>query len=663
VHHETEMDIRRRFADVVLATGAVCVIVSTPVLWRYGDPVDDLPWLVAMAVLIAAATYTWRKLRDDRAAWWFALGAGAAGMLQGVDTLLAVALDRDADASVLAWLALAYHVGLVFTGGSMAHLFGLFPDGSPQTGYERASLRGVWVLFVFPPVVLLALPTIQFPSYYAIGTVVNPYAVRGLAGLGEAAAVVTTMSQAAFGAGVVILGLRYRRASAQTRRRIRWLLVPALVTLFAILLDVVVHAPGTVLVLLYISSMLLVPVTIAVALLRPSLLDVDLVLRKSLVYGLLWLAIAAVYVGAAASLGVAAGQHFSVGMAITLTVVATLVFQPARRWLEVLADRWVFGARTDPTRLVARLGAALEETVELERLLPRMAATLEEGLGLRWARVRLQPLSPAAGGETVLQVPIVLGDEHLGVVECGPKFAGPLTADDEAVVTTLARQAALAVRNVRLTAELEHSRVRLVRAQDAERRRIERNIHDGVQQDLVALIANAGYARAEIRRDPVAGEVAVAELQDGLQRVNTDLRELAHGIHPSVLGDRGLLEAVEALATRSSVPVAVWADPALRGERFAQEIEGASYFTVAEALANVSKHAAATCAEVRLARSDDALHIAVHDDGEGFNLATAVGEGLTNLAERLTALGGRLDVDSTPGQGTTVTAQLRVSRA
>ncbi len=657
------MDIRRRFADVVLATGVVCVVVSTLLLWRHRDPVGELPWLVAMAVFIAAATYTWRKRPYDRAAWWFALGAGSVGMGQGADTLLAVALARDADASVLAWLALAYHLNLVFTGGSMAHLFGLFPDGRPQTGYERALLRGVWALFLFPPLVLLALPSIQFPSYYAVAAVANPYAVRGLTGLGEAAAVVVTMSHAAFGAGVVILGLRYRRVDAQSRRRIRWLLVPALVTFFAILLDVVVHAPGAVIELLYIGAMLLVPLTIAVALLRPSVLDVDLVLRKSLVYGLLWLVIATAYVGAAASLGLAAGQRFSVGMAITLTVIATLVFQPARRWLEGLADRWVFGARTDPTRLITQLGAALEETVEVERLLPRMAATLEEGLGLRWARVRLQPLSPAVEDEGVLQVPIVLGEERLGVVECGPKIAGPLTADDETVVTTFARQAALAVRNVLLTAELERSRIRLIRAQDAERRRIERNIHDGVQQDLVALIANAGHARTVIRRDPVAGEVAVAELQDGLQRVNTELRELAHGIHPSVLGDRGLLEAVEALAARSSVPVAVRADPSLRGERFAEEVEGASYFTVAEALANVIKHAAATRAEVRLARSDDALRIAVHDDGEGFDLATAVGEGLANLAERLAALGGRLDVVSTPGQGTTVTAQLRVSGA
>lgn len=201
--------------------------------------------------------------------------------------------------------------------------------------------------------------------------------------------------------------------------------------------------------------------------------------------------------------------------------------------------------------MITRLGAALEDTVELERLLPRMAATLEQGLVLRWARVRLDPVS-RDDEEPALSVPIVLGDERLGVVECGPKKSGAFTADDEALVTTLARQAALAVRNVRLTAELEQSRVRLVRAQEAERRRIERNIHDGVQQDLVALIAHAGHTRSLLARDAAAGDRALTELQEGLRRVNTELRELAHGIHPSVLGDRGLLEAVEALAARLS---------------------------------------------------------------------------------------------------------------
>lgn len=657
------MDVRRRFVDTLLVAGGVALAASVPVMLRYRSPSVEAPWLIAMAVFLGAAAYTWRRLPNDRAAWWFAISGASTAAMSGADAALVAAMARDVGATTLAWIVLAHHLLQVVTVGAMAHLFGMFPDGRPRNAAEQVLPRLVWVFLVFPPIVFLTSPTLLFPSYYAVAPMPNPYAISGLASIGGAAAAVSGFSQAMFGLGVVLLALRYRRSERALRRRIRWLLVPAVGALFGVLLEVVFHAATEVLAFAYPAMIVATPLSIAVALLRPNLFDVDVVLRKSLVYGVLWFVIASAYVAAAAGLGVAAGQRFSVGLAILLTVVATLVFQPARRWLERLADRWVFGVRADPAHLVGRLGAALEETVELERLLPRMATTLEEGLGLRWARVRLEPVVPAGDEEPVLTVPIVLDGERMGLVECGPKRSGAFTADDEAVVTTLAQQAALAVRNVRLTAELERSRARLVRAQDAERRRIERNIHDGVQQGLVALIADAGRVRSALKRDPVAGEQSLAELQEGLRRVVLELRELAHGIHPSVLGDRGLLEAVEALAARSNVPVSVRADPTLRGLRFDEDIEGAGYFTIAEALANVSKHATATHAEVSLARENGALRIAVCDDGAGFDLANAVGEGLANLAERLAALGGRLDVQSAPGHGTTVTAKLQVSGA
>jgi signal transduction histidine kinase len=521
---------------------------------------------------------------------------------------------------------------------------------------------------VFPPVVLLTRPTVLVPNYYDVPETVNPFAIDGLGVVGQVAGAITTASQGLFAVGVALLVVRYRSTRSSERRRIRWLLLPAVLAVFAVFVDLL-GGPDLLLIFLWIATMVMLPITIAVALLRPELFDVDTVLRKSMVYGLLWLLIAGTYVAAAAGLGVVAGQRFSVGVAITLTVVATLVFQPARRWLEAVADRRVFGRRADPARLISKLGAALAETVELESLLPRMADTLQEGLGLEWARVRLQAAPPLGDGqlapsigeeEPVLSVPVFLGDERLGVVECGPKTSGSFTEDDEAVVTTLARQAALAVRNVRLTAELQRSRARLVRAQDAERRRLERNIHDGVQQDLVALIGHAAHLRGQLDRDPAAAEQALTELQEGLRGVIGDLRELAHGIHPSVLGDRGLLAAVEALAARSAVPVSVRADPSLRGQRFAEEVEGAGYFAIAEALANVGKHAAATHAEVTLARSNGSLHIEVRDDGAGFDPVTVAGEGLPNLADRMAALGGRLDVVSREGDGTTVRAMLGV---
>lgn len=663
------MTLRRRLPGLLLAAGAVALAITAPAVLAIGSPAKELPWITGIAIFVGAAAYVWRRCPQHGAAWWFAVTAGVVAIVQTLDGLT-MYLGAAGNVELLAWALLAYQLATVVAIAALVHLLGLFPDGQVQRPYERRVLNGLWWLLALPPIVFLGRPTLLAPAYHMLGDLHNPYQVPALAPAGTAAGVGVSLTQGLFATGVVLLVLRYRRSSAEPRRRIRWLLLPALLAAGVAVLDLVLWrlypdgVPGAaaeaVVGVLWIPVIASLPLAIAVALLRPTLLDVDRLIRKSLVYGFLWAVIATVYVGAAAGLGLAAGRRLPLGLAIAIAVGATVIFQPARHWLERLADRWVFGARADPSRLVARLGAALEDTVQLESLLPRMADTLQEGLGLRWARVRLDAAPPVGDDEPVLTVPIVLGEQRLGVVECGPKHSGAFTDDDEAVVATLARQAALAVRNVRLTAELETSRVRLVRAQDAERRRLERNIHDGVQQDLVALIGHAAHVRTQLRRDPPSGEEALGELQEGLRRVIRELRELAHGIHPSVLGDRGLLEAVEALASRSAVPVSVRADPSLRGVRFAEEIEGAGYFTIAEALANVSKHASATQAEVSLARSNGALRIEVRDDGTGFDPLTAAG-GLANLAERLSALGGRLDVASRPGEGTTVTASLRVS--
>jgi signal transduction histidine kinase len=318
--------------------------------------------------------------------------------------------------------------------------------------------------------------------------------------------------------------------------------------------------------------------------------------------------------------------------------------------------------------VIAQLGATLEHTYTLDSLLPLMATALEDGLGLEWARVALEPPNPVDEREPVLTVPIVLRDERLGVVECGPKTSGEFSDEDKAVVATLARQAALAVRNLRLTtqlseqaAELAASRVRLVQAGESERRRMERNIHDGVQQDLVALIGQAGRVRTQLEREPDAVANELASLQSGLERLLGDLRELASGIHPSLLRDRGLLAAVEALAARHPIPVRVRADLSLRSITLAEEIEGAGYYTVAESLANSLKHAEASEVEVTLSRSTGSLLISIRDNGIGFDEAASYGHGLANLSERLAALGGRLDVKTSPGHGATVSATLALT--
>lgn len=646
---------------IVTLAGAVPLVVVT-------GPSKDLPWFVGSAVFVACATFVWRWRPHQPSAWWFAVAGGLVALIQVLDGLMTRAAIAGAEPAV-PWVVLGFQLAMTLGGIAIAHLIGLFPDGRLERRFERRVLGGLWALLALPPLVLLGRPTLLLPSYVRVPEPPNPYAVPALEPLGTVASWGVAMLQGVFAVGVILLVLRYRRSAEERRRRIRWLLLPALFAAGVAVLDLAfwhlfggAHstAADVTMSALWILTIASLPVVIAIALVRPHLLDIELVVRQSLVYGSLWVLIAAAYVVAAAGLGLAAGRHLPLGLALALTVAATLVFHPARLRLGRLADHWVFGPRTDPARLISRLGSTLADTVELEQLLPRMATAVRDGLGLEWVRVRLEPAAPVGEDPPVLTVPIVLDDERLGVVECGPKQAGALTGADEAVVVTLARQAALAVRNVRLTAELEASRLRLVRAQDAERRRIERNIHDGVQQDLVALVGAAAHARRELARSATAGDEAVRELQAGLARVVSDLRELAHGIHPSLLSDRGLLEAVEALAARSTVPVSVRADPSLRGLRFAEAAEGAGYFTVAEALANVSKHAGASSAEVSLARANGTLRITVVDDGSGFDPVTVQGEGLANLAERLAALGGGLEVASTPGAGTTVSAELEV---
>jgi signal transduction histidine kinase len=283
-----------------------------------------------------------------------------------------------------------------------------------------------------------------------------------------------------------------------------------------------------------------------------------------------------------------------------------------------------------------------------------------DGIGLH------EPASPA------LAVPLIHGQEHVGSIECGPKEEGTFQARDRELLATLGRQAALAIRNAALAAELAErlaeierqarelaaSRTRIVQAEEAGRRRIERDIHDGVQQELVALLAKARLARNQLARDPGLAAATLAELQADVRQALADLRELAHGIHPPLLSDRGLLEAIEAQAARLPVPVRIDADGVGRDTRYAAETEGAAYFLVCEGLANALKHGAATRVEVRLASLPMGLRVEVADDGRGFEPAGAVGSGLRGLADRVEALGGQLEIVSRPAGGTRLIALL-----
>jgi signal transduction histidine kinase len=224
------------------------------------------------------------------------------------------------------------------------------------------------------------------------------------------------------------------------------------------------------------------------------------------------------------------------------------------------------------------------------------------------------------------------------------------------LVADLAAQAGLLLRNVRLIEELRASRQRLVAAQDEERRKLERNIHDGAQQQLVALAVKARLARTLTERDPGKAGEMLAQMESETQQALEDLRDLARGIFPPLLADQGLAAAVESQARKAAIPVEVVPDGV---GRYPQSVEAAIYFSVLEALQNVAKYAGATRAQVCVSAEGEELAFEVTDDGAGFDPArTGDGTGLQGMADRLASLSGTLHVSSAVGSGTTVSGAI-----
>jgi signal transduction histidine kinase len=353
---------------------------------------------------------------------------------------------------------------------------------------------------------------------------------------------------------------------------------------------------------------------------------------------------------------VGAGLGLSVELAVVVTVVIAILFQPARHRLQALADRWVFGARPTKYEAVTGFGVTIEQATEPIELLPRLVETIKKAIRLNWVTVSLDDGSRAESGvvtgEPVLRVPLGAGDEQVGEIVCGSKSHGRLADEEIQLVRTLAGQLALAVRNARLAG-------RILNAAESERRRIERNIHDGAQQELVALVARLGMARLAAAQGGVSPDV-IDDLRLEAQQILSELRELAQGIHPSVLSDGGILEAVEDRCARLPLDVTIETSEGLRARRFGDDIEGAAYFFVTESLANVLKHADATRTTISLTCLDSRLQLAVTDDGRGFDPDTASTGGLAGLRDRIHALGGTVTVASAPGSGTRVSASLPV---
>lgn len=657
--------------EALLVVGASLVVVDvvTTVVTGFGN----LYSAGVMVVTVVAATIVRRARPALPISALYAAVAALAPATDVAATMIRVLLDvAQPRTTLIAWLDLVNDELAVAAGMVAAYGIGLFPEGRFETAKQRRILRATWVALPIPALMTFSSASVPLPGYLDPPDVTNPLYVLPLSLSPATGEAVTGLAFLVVLVGPALLLVRYRSASPDFRRRMRWLLVPCVAMAVVLTGNLVVTDSTTVgMWVLLLATNVAGDVALTLGILAPARIDADATVRRTVVFGVLWSVIAGAYVAVATVVGVLAGRQVSTGWAILAALVVALVFQPARDRLERLADRWLFGDRPDPARVVASLGETLAGTFDLDSLLPRIAAALEDGLGLSWARVRhTGDPDPRA----LCVVPVEIDGEKVGFVECGPKRAGAWTQEDREVVATLAGQAALAVRNVRLArnltekaAELDESRARLVRAQESERRRIERNIHDGVQQDLVALIGQTGLARRRLRRfstdDAARAESQLADVQLGLERLLSDLRELAAGVYPSVLSDHGLAAAVEALVERHPVPVELKVSKQLEGVRLPEHVEGAAYFTVAEALANSLKHSGAHALAVELERPDGTLTLRVSDDGAGFTPPPPPNHGLSNLIERARAVNGSVTVISAVGSGTTLEAEFALTGA
>jgi len=635
---------------------------------------------ILLTLSFAAVGLMLASRRHDNPIGWIFLGIALSSAIQSVGgeyTSYALITGAARGAAIGSWLDSWIWVPL--TGAIAIHVFLLFPTGHlPSPRWRLVAWTGALGTLVFAASFILAPQTeagLRNPFFD-----VDPGVVDLLIAVGSMLYLVSLL------ASVASLVVRFRRATGDERQQLRWLAsVAAVIGVFLVMVFLNEFFFGDQGVFARVASMGLmlafaaVPFSVGLAVLKYRLYDLDVVISRAVLYGGLVAIITLFYVGLVVGIGALVGRRGNLFLSIAATAIIALAFQPLRERVRRLANRVVYGRRATPYEVLSEFSAGIAGRYSAEEVLPRMARLLSEGTGGEtavWVHVddelRLAASWPdGIGGasETVptgtelpefegwdCAYPVRHRGELLGALTIRKPPQEPLTGAEEKLVDDVADQAGLVLGNVRLIEELRASRQRLVSAQDEERRRLERDIHDGAQQQLVAMSVKLRLARTLSAKDPAKAAEMLDQLQAENQETLETLRDLARGIYPPLLADRGLAAALEAQGRKGAIPVEVSADGT---GRYPQEVEAAAYFCCLEAIQNVAKYAEASRVRIRLWTENGVLAFSVEDDGRGFDRAlTRAGSGLRNMGDRVDALGGTLEIESAPGEGTTVTGRI-----
>lgn len=636
-------------------------------------------WAFGVAVLaVTAAGSVVAAAHPRNPVGWLFLAQGLGWQVAEVLLPHYRVLALDGSGGGATWTSVVYEVAWIVPVATVPMVLLLFPDGrlpSPRwRPVPTALLVGVSAIIVgvgATPGPLASTPPITNP----------------LGHLGAAAvlSVVATIGGVLFLAGsiggIASVLFRYRRADSIERLQLRWLAYAAGLVLVAWVVASVGEASGWSVDLgnLRVAPLLGLPVAVAVAIRQHRLYDIDTVIDRTLVYLGMTAFVTGLYVVVVVTLGSLLGSQVEGNLALSLvatSVVATL-FAPVRHRLQRFIDRLVFGARATPYEVLSAFTRRVADALPVDEALEHMARVVAEGtaadvaevwvrredhlhLAARWppdgagdegpeGRAIVGDVMPPLPGLDLV-LPVRAAAHIHGAI--GVRTSVPIRPAVRRLLADLADAASYVLENAHLLSRLQASRRRLVMAQAAERRRIERDLHDGAQQRLLEVVLQLGIVRRALEVD--GGEDALAHLDLASERTTialAELRELVHGIHPAILAQYGLAAAVGSLAERAGVPVVL--DVHVPG-RLPDAIEATAYFVVAEALTNVVKHANASRATVSVKLVDDRLVVAVQDDGGG--CPDPAGFGLQGLADRVTACDGVLRI--TGGHGTLVSAEL-----
>lgn len=538
----------------------------------------------------------------------------------------------------------------------------LFPTGQPVSPRWRPF---VWAAWGYAVLGAIGNAFVQQQSESVPGQA-NPYAIPSARPLFSLLIVLSApLGVLALIGAVGSLSVRWRRSHGDERQQLKWFIAGVSLLPVALVLHEVQPGVGRALFAVVFS---VIPATLGVAILRYRLYDLDLVIRRTAVYAAVSAVVAGLYLLIVALAQLAVSSDIGIGVHVVAAVAAAAVFQPLRIRVQRVVDRRFYGDRSRPYEAVTGLGRQLEGALLPETVLPGVVDTVCGALRLPFAAIELRDgdgwVRAAQHGEPngePAAFPMAYQATVVGRMLVCPRGRGDeLTEADRRLLADLARQAGVAAHAVQVTTALQRSRAELVTAREEERRRLRRDLHDGLGPTLAGITMGMHAAGVLVGSDPDEASRLLAGLEQQIEDAIADIRRLVYGLRPPALDEFGLVRALQMHASRLESPalgITVDSPPEGLGPLPAA-VEVAAYRIVTEALTNVARHANARSCQVRL-RRDLALEVEVTDDGQGMPAGQPAGVGVTAMRERATELGGSLTVAALAA-GTRVSAVLPV---